>query len=57
MPDCNPTVIISALKKIIAFARKRQDTIQNTVFVAGSLVLVWAGIRVLTSFCAPCFGF
>lgn len=43
------------MKKIIAFARKRQDAILNTVFVAG--LLVWVGIRVLTAPCAPCFGF
>lgn len=35
------------MKKIIAFARKRQDAILNTVFVAGLLLLVWVGIRVL----------
>ena len=45
------------MKKIIACARKRQDAILNTVFVAGLLVLVWVGIRVLTAPCAPCFGF
>ena len=49
--------IIKVMKKIIAFARKRQDAILNTVFVAGLLVLVWVGIRVLTAPCAPCFGF
>lgn len=45
------------MKKIIAFARKRQDAILNTVFVAGLLLLVWVGIRVLTAPCALCFGF
>lgn len=45
------------MKKIIAFARKRQDTILNTVFVADLLLLVWVGIRVLMAPCVPCFGF
>lgn len=57
MPDCSRTVIIKAMKKTIAFARKRQDAILNTVFVAGLLLLVRIGIRVLTAPCAPCFGF
>lgn len=35
------------MKKTIAFARKRQDAILNTVFVAGLLLLVRVGIRVL----------
>ena len=45
------------MKKIIAFARKRRVQIMILVFVAGLLVLVWVGIRVLTAPCAPCFGF
>lgn len=45
------------MKKIIAFACKWQDVILNTVFVAGLLVLVWVGIRVLTAPRALCFGF
>lgn len=45
------------MKKIIAYVIKRQDAVLNTVFVAGLLVLVWVGLRVLTAPCAPCFGF
>lgn len=45
------------MKKIITYVIKRQDAVLNTVFVAGLLVLVWVGIRMLTAPCAPCFGF
>lgn len=44
------------MKKIIAFVIKRQDVIMNTVFVAGLLLVIWAGVKVLTAPGAPCFG-
>lgn len=45
------------MKKIITFVIKWQDAIMNTVFVTGLLLVIWAGVRVLTAPGAPCFGF
>lgn len=45
------------MKKIIAFVIRRQNAVLNTAFVTGMLVLVWVGIRILTTLNAPCFGF
>jgi hypothetical protein len=51
------TLIIKAMKKIVAFVIKRQDAILNTVFVTGLLLVIWAGVKVLTAPGVPCFGF
>lgn len=45
------------MKKIITLVIVWQDAILNTVFVTGLLLVIWAGVKVLTAPGVPCFGF
>lgn len=45
------------MKKLIARIIKHQDAVLNAIFVGGLLLIIWAGVRVLTAPGVPCFGF